>query len=473
MNSDRNLLFIGHANPEDNDFTLWLYKKLLNEGYEVECDLSFLIGGEEDYWKSLQELLENRTLKYLLVLSKDTFKKQGVIDEWEQVKGIAKRYGLKDFIYVLKIDEVPFDIRIGLTVKNHFRFDKSWMSGLKNVFKKLDSDNVPKKTMTGLTLESWSKNRFSTFSGITDESELYFSNWLEIPNLPATLYFYRYHNAQQAEAVQLEIKNYPVIRHDNYLITFSETLPIQFDKYDFEIPYKERIDVLTGNAYQRYESETFPIYEDLKRFLVRILKESWNQYLQSLGLKMYELSQKTKCFYYVKDQLPKDKVFFEYGGKTTYKQLLGDFFDTTWHYGISASILLNPVLCISLKAHLLFSDDGLSVWTNKTRMQRSRRAKGKSFFNKEWRGLMLGFIASLSEDKKSINIPITETRALELPITTIKFYSTIGYEEPKTSGRLIPVDYDETQEDDNDEEYLEEEQHDNETKINGNSADQV
>src|SRR6476661_8216676 len=105
----RDTLFIGHANPEDNEFTLWLQAKLINEGYKAECDLSFLIGGEEDYWKNLQELLENNTIKYLLVLSNVTFKKQGVIDEWEQVKIIAKKNGLRDFIYILKIDDVPFD----------------------------------------------------------------------------------------------------------------------------------------------------------------------------------------------------------------------------------------------------------------------------------------------------------------------------------------------------------------------------
>lgn len=469
MKSARDILFIGHANPEDNEFTLFLYKKLTNEGYEVECDLTFLLGGEEDYWKTLQDLLETRTIKYLLVLSKDTFNKPGIIDEWEQIKGIAKRHRLTDFVYVLKIDDVPFDIRIGLTVKNHFRFDKSWMNALKNLYKKLDRDCVPKKNATTLSLASWSKNKFATDSGITEESELYFSNWLEILNLPATIHFFKYHNAQQAEAVQKEIILYPVIRHDNYLITFSESLPTRFEKYDFEIPYKARIDILTGNAYQRYDSDSFPIYEDLKRFLVRLLKESWNQHLYNHGLKVYELSQKVKCFYYIKDQLLKDKVFFEYGGRMTYKQLLGDFFDATWHYGLSASVLLNPVLCISLKAHLLFSDDGVTVWTNKNKIHKSRRSKGKLFFNKEWRGLMLAFIASLSKNKTNIQIPITETTFLELPITTIQFYSTVGYEEPKTSGRLIPLDYDEDQEDEEDE-WQEEDENNNQTNENENSA---
>jgi len=53
----RDTIFIGHATPDDNEFTLWLQSKLKNEGYNCECDLSLLLGGEADYWKNLQEFL--------------------------------------------------------------------------------------------------------------------------------------------------------------------------------------------------------------------------------------------------------------------------------------------------------------------------------------------------------------------------------------------------------------------------------
>src|SRR6476646_9517580 len=102
--NQRDVIFIGHANPEENEFTLWLRSKLINEGYKVECDLSFLTGGENDYWKSIQDLLEQGTCKYILVYSKSAFQKQGVIDEWEQIKAIEKQYKIPDFKLVCKID---------------------------------------------------------------------------------------------------------------------------------------------------------------------------------------------------------------------------------------------------------------------------------------------------------------------------------------------------------------------------------
>jgi hypothetical protein len=437
----RDVIFIGHANPEDNEFALWLQAKLINEGYKAECDLSYLTGGEEDYWKTLQELLENNSAKYLLILSKKTFTKQGVIDEWEQVKIIAKRHQLNDFIYVLKIDDVPFDVRIGVPTKNHFRFDVSWAKGLKQLFLKLHKDQVVKNQNVPLSIEAWIKNRFSTSHGVIERKESYYSNWLQINDLPGEIYFFKYATTSQAEVIEKSISTFPVIRHDDYIITFSEELPSQIGGYDFDIPYKNRLDVSAKKALDRYDSSEFPKHEDLRRFLVRLLKEAWTQYIVQRGLHLYELSSNTKCFFYLKDQLPKDKVFFTYKGKSTYKQLVGEYGEQFWHYGISCTALLNPILCFSLRAHLVFSDHGAEIWASKSKLHRARRSKGKSFFNKEWRSLMLAFLSGLSDNQKEIRLPISEKRELVLSIEPVRFASKYGYEEPKTDGRIVPVDF--------------------------------
>src|SRR5262245_41367441 len=45
--SEREALFMSHANPEDNAFTLWLGAKLTALGYEVFADVLRLRGGED------------------------------------------------------------------------------------------------------------------------------------------------------------------------------------------------------------------------------------------------------------------------------------------------------------------------------------------------------------------------------------------------------------------------------------------
>jgi hypothetical protein len=45
--SERQALFISHASPEDNAFTVWLGAKLAAAGYEVWADVLRLTGGDD------------------------------------------------------------------------------------------------------------------------------------------------------------------------------------------------------------------------------------------------------------------------------------------------------------------------------------------------------------------------------------------------------------------------------------------
>lgn len=452
----RDTLFIGHANPEDSEFTLWVYAKLKNEGYNVECDLTCLTGGEDDYWKVLQGILDHRAHKYLLVLSRDTFTKQGIIDEWEQAKAVAKRTGIKDFIMILKIDDVSFDIRIGVNVKNHFRFDLSWAKALKYLLIKLDRDKVPRKRGSPLSINDWLRNRYSTLSGVYRKSEKFYSNWLPIGQLPGEFYAYQYSNDSQAVAMLGEIDTYPIVRHDRYLITFLEDLPIFSTTNQFEIRYSNRTTITRDSVFERDESTDFPIYDDRRKFFVRLLNDAFQKQLTKRGLSSHEMSQGKRCFYYKLDQLVNNKVHFQYEGKSTWKQLVGDYFvESKWHYGISLHTLLYPHLCYSLKAHVVFSNDGQTIWESKKKLHRARRTKGKNFFNEDWRMLMLAFLHTLA-DGKAISVPLTEEVKLQLPTCTMLFESELGYDEPLEHGRLVPLDYHEdgeveTDEDDTDE----------------------
>ena len=64
----RDTLLLSHANPEDNEFTLWLALQLANEGYRVWCDLTKLLGGEV-FWDDIEEVIKTRAAKVLYVLS--------------------------------------------------------------------------------------------------------------------------------------------------------------------------------------------------------------------------------------------------------------------------------------------------------------------------------------------------------------------------------------------------------------------
>jgi hypothetical protein len=54
----RPAIFISHASPEDNAFTLWLGAKLAALGYEVCADVLRLRGGD-DWQRKLEHALRN------------------------------------------------------------------------------------------------------------------------------------------------------------------------------------------------------------------------------------------------------------------------------------------------------------------------------------------------------------------------------------------------------------------------------
>lgn len=251
----RDTIFIGHATPEDNDFTLWLYYKLRNEGYKVECDLTYLLGGESDYWDKLQGVLENSSCKYVLVLSEVTFNKEGVKDEWEHCKSIGRREGIQDFIIPVKVDGVRYDTRIGLNRINVIDFSESWALGLKRLIRKLEHDGVPGSHSAPLSLELWHRNKFSTFSGIIKKREKFYSNWVRIPILPKKIHFFRFHNRKQAAALARENNVFPVVHLDNHLISFSDRLNFFHEKKGFEILPRHTFSVSTDMALNRFEGD--------------------------------------------------------------------------------------------------------------------------------------------------------------------------------------------------------------------------
>lgn len=440
--SIRDTIFIGHANPEDNDFTLWLRAKLINEGYKVECDLTFLTGGENDYWKSLQDLLENGTVKYILVYSKNTFEKPGVIEEWEQVKAIAAQHQLNDFRLVCKIDDVSFSQRIGLNVMNQIRFDKAWGFGLKQLLNKLRTDRVPHGKRNQYSIDDWLRNKFTTNPFLKKKKETYYSNWLHITTLPDVLYIHKFENNSQAKLISNEF-SYPSIVHDKYIITFLEIIPQTAPSINFSIEAKSTIVVKTEYYLSNVDELDFPCHVDMKRFIVRLLKDAFFKTMENKGVPFHSMSNRLRCYYYKEGQIENNKVAYLYEGNWMRpKQLIGEYFESMWHYGISIRPILRPFLRFAIKGHLVFSDDGQNVWEKKKELQSARKTKGKGFYNADWRNLMLAFLHSIADDEGLITIELNESFSIKLPATPVLFHSTYGYDEPDLQARLIPLDND-------------------------------
>ncbi len=224
------------------------------------------------------------------------------------------------------------------------------------------------------------------------------------------------------------------------VITFQAEIDCFIPSENLNLIPKEIISKKTSSAFQYYEDDEFPTFHDFRRLLVRLLNNVFKAFLLNKVKNEYELSSNT-CFYY--NHNPEDKVKGKFLLEEKEKNIgvTGKYFDSFWHYAISFRTMLSPEPCFSIKNHLLFSSDGETLWEDQKKMHKARRSKGKRFFNKEWRDLLLAFLSTLSENfNDEIVIPVSLEENLVLSTVPILFNAPFSYIEPTDENRLIPID---------------------------------
>lgn len=139
----RDLVFISHANPEDNEIALWLSARLAASGYQVWSDVTRLLGGEI-IWDTIEEAIRKRAAKVLVVLSKRGHQKPGLLDEVNVAVATERSEGLTRFVIPVRVDELPFgEIRANLARKNVIDGSANLAGALARILAILLEDHVP------------------------------------------------------------------------------------------------------------------------------------------------------------------------------------------------------------------------------------------------------------------------------------------------------------------------------------------
>ena len=131
---ERRLVFISHANPEQNDFALWLGVQLANAGYEVWSDVTKLIGGEV-FWDDIEDAIRHHTAKFVLVVSAAALAKEGVKDEINLAVMVERTSKIDKFVVPVRVDDVPFaEFKANIARKNAIDFTGVASSALATLF---------------------------------------------------------------------------------------------------------------------------------------------------------------------------------------------------------------------------------------------------------------------------------------------------------------------------------------------------
>lgn len=430
MSDKRSLVFISHANPEDNAFTLWLASRLTAAGYLVWSDVTKLFGAEL-FWEDIEDAIRNHASKVIVVLSNTAQQKAGVLDEIAVAVSVERTQNIERFVVPIRIDDLPYsDVKPNLTRKNIIDFHKKWAEGFYKLVKVLERDNVPAIEKRNLRETShWIEQLVAGSETVVTVPETIFSNWFSFSSLPATLNFFKVPGSADQLRNRFAAFDYPAYPYRDMIATFAS-----IDDVDRHLPAWQAAmtahkipltNILNGEPNNLYGLE----WSDSSRMLSYLLRTAWDNAMKLKDLRPYEMSSGKMAWYPVTGYAPSDKAHFaDIDGVLRWRKLIGksEKRQVHWHFGVEALPSIGKEPFLTLKPHVVFSEDGKVPISSDKRMHRMRRGFCKSWWNARWRDLILAYTSWLSGGNSFIELPVGSDQSIKLCCRPITFESPVS-----------------------------------------------
>ena len=418
----RNLIFISHATPDDNDFTSWLSARLASAGYEVWSDLTQLVGGEV-FWNDIEEALRHHSIKFLSVLSPVAVGKRGFQKELSVADSIEAKGNLGDFIIPLRISQIPYDeIPIHIHNKNVIDFTKGWHIGLARLLEKLEKDQVPRQENVELALSNWAKGFLEVDKLLDKNDEEVISNWLSILEMPSTINI-SYFDSTPKNIDPLKLQ-WPCRQIENCVISFANAK--DFNTLDAPSALKKHSEIEITTFLQNGSRSVSQLsYQDRSNVLTDLLRQSWERYVHRQGMLGFALANNKLCWYLPKTKPKIDRTkFIDALGNSGSRALLGksEKLQAFWHLAIEAVPSVGKKNRFTLLPHVIFTSDGVTPIGDPAQMHRLRRRFCKSWWQNRWRDLTSAYLAEIAKNEHSIMMPVAPNRNVEVnafPLTYI------------------------------------------------------
>lgn len=428
--ANRDSILISHATGWDDDFTRWLTLQLTNLGYKVWCDIVNLYGGDWT-WERIQNVLDCEAIKVVYCFSGEAESRDGCKRELEYANTVARREkgSLERFIIPIRYDNTDFKyMNIHVTGKHAPDFSKRWSDGLDNLLKVLRKDKVPCNESTGPAVSaSWWKTSFeySTKKSLIPRREVYDLNWHPILNMPDRLYWMRIINVLINLPELEELRAFPNQEFANGIFFLFDPKPHlpenSIEVRDIEIP--------TDRSKPRFVIDGQETEIPVKTVLANLLRQAWERTAENKGLLKHELSRGAIAYYFAKP-VDSDALSVQIGKSSRDKRfIVGTAFKTRhWHFAVQMKPMLRYASALAVKYHVLFSDDGKTIWSKKTQLHKARRSFCRMWYNDKWRTLMQAFLLNLSTNKASIDLIIGPIHQLEVSLQPLSVDSSLTYD---------------------------------------------
>jgi hypothetical protein len=413
--SDRDVLFISHATPDDNEFVRWLGTRLTGYGYKVWADIFDLAGGTP-FWISIEDAIRKKAAKVVMVVSHASCDpgRSGVRNEISVTDAVKKSLKDDGFIIPVRIDDVPFaDLPIQIHQLNAIDFSKGWGAKLADLVDTLTKAGVP-RVVTDLTAEFDRWRAASIRSDVVVErgEEPLLTSILPIVRLPEEISFYGYEGENRKFEEVVKGLPHPSAWHNRLLVSFAAAPEIQE-----HLPPEFTVALRAEAPFSAFLEGTLtdpigPHRRDASNAVVRMLRESFEQNLADRGLLRYEASAGGVMFF-PRGLLPDDRVtYINAKGRDTYKQVVGfsKVLNAHWHLGMRVVIRLDEPPSVRLRPFIVFTRDGKEPLKDADEMTKLRRRFCRSWFNHVWRPLFQAFYEFFGDRADAVRIDLGEHR---------------------------------------------------------------
>lgn len=429
----RDVIFISHANPEDNAFTLWIGAKLSALGYAVWADILRLTGGE-DWQRNLETALRCRSCKVLLVGTPSAVKKQGVRNEIQIASEVAKRIGDTEFIIPLRLE--PYDAPFLIAHAQYIDFQRGWSRAFIELLDAIENKyRLPRSEDT--LVNYWHHLQSIHANNIISDPEPLISNWVTISRLPQFIIYYDFRGPINIDDADAKISDAPwpvshfhrgflsFAMHNDLHNHFGPNLPIETND---RIPVEE------------FLVHGWPALEISRRDALNRFSDMARQSLEALftrkGLKSYKLSSGRLAWWMSHEDGPRGRVRFKWDSLSGTRALQGESLKLSihWHYGVSVKIKFRPIQCIEFVHRLIFTSDGTTPLGSPKRMHRLRRSFAKDWRNARWRDMYLAFLYWLSDGSVQLLVPVSNLNNLVLDLPPFSLTAPVSIRRESDDG---------------------------------------
>ena len=432
----REALFISHASPEDNAFTLWLGAKLTALGYEVFADVLRLRGGD-DWERILENAIRAKAAKVLLVATPHGVQKQGVRNEITIATQTAKKIGDSEFIVPLRL--APFDAPLQIAHAQYIDFSKGWAQGLSELLALLTELKIP-RAGDAANAGLWRGVQLKDARAVASTLERLVSNWLAVESLPAHIRFYDFKGGIAIGNAQKAIREspVPVAAFNRGFLSFAPLHQLQ-DYFGPNLPLECVAECSTDDFLDTGWPDLHLAARDARAKFTDLARQSLDGFFQAQGLKSFEIASGRLAWWPTAAKATLKRLSFAWtGGPSGSRQIVGrsNKRGFHWHYGVSCWARTAPVRHVRVAGRVVFTSDGHEPLGDAKRLHRLRRSFCKSWRNDKWRDLLLTFWFWLAEGAAFVDVAMGEGAAMRLALPPMIFDAAFGVDAPDDTAEI-------------------------------------